>query len=92
MVKVGMIIRERCFDGVLKEKVERKWRVQKIYPHFVLSANNAGIRTCFSYGDLIVMHIERQPPELEALRIIDGRTEREAHHKNTTRRGQRNVI
>ena len=88
MVKVGMIIREKVIDNITRKKTYHKWRVKKNYPHMVLCADNAGIRTCFSYGDLIIMNIEKQSPELEALKASVDLKNVDAHHKNTTRTGQ----
>lgn len=78
-VKVGETIEERR-----KEKEEqwmfvertKKYRVMKIYPYIVLTQEiGTGIMRAFGYGDLIVMGLEYQSPELEArrYRTMDGR-------------------
>lgn len=49
---------------------EKTYRVMEIYPYHVLTVENGtGILRSFSYGDLIVMGLEYQTPELEARRI-----------------------
>lgn len=78
-VKVGEIIEEKR-----KEKEEqwmfvertKKYQVVKIYPYIVLTQEiGTGIMRAFGYGDLIVMGLEYQSPELEArrYRTMEGR-------------------
>ncbi len=72
-VKVGDTIKETRKE---KEKEwmfverEKEYRVMEVYPYHVLTVENGtSVLRSFSYGDLIVMGLEYQAPELEARRI-----------------------
>ena len=69
MIKVGTIIKVKTKDKETGGMFCRKYTVKKVYPHMVLCENAMGIRSCFSIGDLIVMNIVKQSPELEALKM-----------------------
>lgn len=71
-VKVGDIIkektRERDREWIYVERT-LTYRVIAIYPYHVLAAEvETGILRSFCLGDLIMLGLERQSDELEALR------------------------
>lgn len=68
MIRIGTVIKIRTTDNETNEKINEKWIVKKIYPHMVYCENKIGRKKYFSYGDLIVMKIIKQSPELEALK------------------------
>lgn len=78
-VKPGDIIREEREDhdkGWRLTTKTKTYRVCRVYPHHVSTVDTAtGFMRSFCYGDLIVMGLEQQSPELEARRIKtwDGR-------------------
>lgn len=72
-VQIGDIItekREEKEKGWMFSPKERKYRVIAVYPHHVSTVeSDTGFMRSFCYGDLIVMGLEYQTPELEARRI-----------------------
>lgn len=80
-VKPGDIIRvedkerEGNDNGWSLATKARTYRVCRVYPHHVSAVDAAGFMRSFCYGDLMVMGLEQQSPELEAKRIKtwDGR-------------------
>lgn len=70
-VEPGDLIRERKSyqretDGAVESCT---YRVLEIYPCHVLTEDTVtGFLRCISYGDLIVMGLEKQEPRLEALK------------------------
>ena len=69
MLKPGSKIKMRTKSD--KKYIITKWTVIKVYPFHVLCKNQFGTRSCFSYGDLIVNKIIRQPMRYEQLRYFD---------------------
>lgn len=74
-VKLGDVIWEKRDERRKKDlfAVERieGYRVIAINPYHVLTVGMAsGLKRCFCYGDLIIMGLERQSPELEAMRKL----------------------
>lgn len=70
-IKIGDRIRTKrdMSERELFCKSEVVWEVISVYPHHILTIDRStGIRRSFSYGDLIVMNIERQSDEMEALK------------------------
>lgn len=77
-VKPGDIIQEEREDHDKGWRLTKAktYRVCRVYPHHVSTVDTAtGFMRSFCYGDLIVMGLEQQSPELEARRIKtwDGR-------------------
>ena len=64
-------VRERTTDRYRKIEIVTDYRVKKIYPHVVLCVEDrTGTRRCFCIGDLVVLGLMKQDPEIEAKRIL----------------------
>lgn len=68
MIRIGQTIKEDIYSKDGRKIKTKKWKVQKIYPHIVLCKNAKGFHRCFTYGDLVMMDIIKQSPEIEAMR------------------------
>ena len=61
-------------EGHRKIKTTKIYTIMKYYPHIILCENKkTGIRRCLSVGDMMVMGLIKQEPELEALKMEDGK-------------------
>jgi hypothetical protein len=69
-VKIGDVIEmHQPYDREIggNEKM-KKYKVVAIYPYHVVVEDKLGIRRSINYGELIQRGLEKQSPELEALR------------------------
>lgn len=69
MIKIGQTIKQDIFSKDGRKLGVKKWKVKKIYPHGVLCRNAKGFHRFFDYGDLVIMKLIKQSPEIEALRV-----------------------
>lgn len=68
-MKVGDVLRASV-EREDSRKEKETYTVKRVFPFNVLAEDGKGVRRSFSYGDLIRMGVERQEPDIEALRII----------------------